>query len=203
MQEPKFTESRPVMFKRFYQVRFLSLARTLFVRGRHGTTGGWGGGATRTKVRELARKMARDDMKKFRQAVVLLAVILVSVAGFAQTAKVIQLNPDDAGRARDLYAEQKRIEQDIADLQKKIKKEYLTKSKKSDWTGGSVCYGDTGQIAPGWGCGEFEFSDDYKFIVPPQAKSQTTWSGVWNGCTYTVPSTSSPSTLTPGTITFQ
>lgn len=73
----------------------------------------------------------------------------------AQTAKVIQLSPEDAKQAQNLYAEKAEVEAKIADLQNKIKVEYLSEYQES--------FGS--YTLPGWELG-FEYSTDFKFIVP-------------------------------------
>ena len=82
----------------------------------------------------------------------LIAIILLlaGVAG-AQTAKVVELKPDDAKLAQSLYAQKAEIDRKISDQSADILKRYIGR-------GGLIQYG-------GWDAG-FEFSTDFKFIVP-------------------------------------
>lgn len=68
-EQSLFTESRPVMFQRLYAGRFAELHRKLFSRAPRANRGVWSAGATLTRVRSLARKMARADMKDHRDKV--------------------------------------------------------------------------------------------------------------------------------------
>jgi hypothetical protein len=99
----------------------------------------------------------------------LLKIIFVGVLGLgtlnAQTAKVIALSPEDAELAKSLYNQKTALEKKIADFQDGIKKHYLVEVDK---TSSGYCW--LGKPCPsyrdGWGFGEFEFSEDFKFIVP-------------------------------------
>jgi hypothetical protein len=70
--------------------------------------------------------------------------LLFTPALFAQDAKVIQLNPDDAKEAKAAYDEMKSAEKKWEDIQSKARKTYKGL--------------DQG----------LEFSSDFKFIVPKQ-----------------------------------
>jgi hypothetical protein len=92
----------------------------------------------------------------------------------AQTAKVIALSQEDAKLAKSLYEERDLVNKKIAELDSKVKKDYLLGEK------GSSCGQNGKYYMPGWGCGEFEFSEDFKFIVPkPSCCSGIT---LWNCC---------------------
>ena len=82
----------------------------------------------------------------------------VLIPTFGQTAKVVALTPEDAAKAKALYAEQARVEENIAQLRDRISMVYLD---------------------PGWFTG-FEFSEDFKYIVPasqplPSVTNGYTW----------------------------
>lgn len=68
--EPKeksiFEESRPEMFRAFYRTNLDEIASRV---GRRTSDGRWKwtGGATRRRVRELARQQARLEMRNFRR----------------------------------------------------------------------------------------------------------------------------------------
>lgn len=89
-----------------------------------------------------------------------LALFLVLAASplFGQTAKVIQLSPEDAAQAKSLYAQKAEIEKKISSLVDGVHDKYLIISHH----GPDGLYGI---YKDGWNNG-FEFSDDYKFIVP-------------------------------------
>ena len=89
---------------------------------------------------------------------VLLAVPLILNA---QTAKVIKLSDADAEQAKALYAEKAQVETKITELEIKIHKDYITLWSPSEQNG--VSYGFP---KSGWTSLEFEYSDDFKYIVP-------------------------------------
>jgi hypothetical protein len=124
--------------------------------------------------------------------IVLLSVLLTISAVpqiIAQTAKVIQLSPEDAAKAKDLYAQKADIEKKIADLQAKIAGGYTTEKKEQQYLNCCCCGikesdGKTyvTQFKDGWG-GGFEYSSDFKFIVPkmPPAYSVSPYQ-YWPAC---------------------
>lgn len=97
---------------------------------------------------------------------------LFAVTASAQTAQVIQLNPEDAARAKALYAEKAKVDAEIEALKDSVKKKYV-------WTaiiGNGYCthaeQTEDGYCIPyDWANG-FEFSTDFRFIVPAQPKPQ-------------------------------
>lgn len=116
-------------------------------------------------------------MKKFALLAVFLALPFVA---FGQTAKVIALSPADAAEAKSLYAQRDAIEKKIADLHVKIEHAYVILAQPPehpDWVM---------NWKPGWG-GGFQFSEDFKFIVPLYPHSDISPSigcgGInWSGC---------------------
>ena len=74
----------------------------------------------------------------------------------AQTAQVIQLSPTDAAKAKQLYTEKAQILSEIHAFKTKIQEKYVPHSS------GIFSLNDPSIV---WGNG-FEFSTDYKFIVP-------------------------------------
>lgn len=82
----------------------------------------------------------------------------------AQTAKVIQLSPEDAAQAKALYAQKADIEKQIAGLEQKITTKYLAKDKSS-----SFWVFNNQESSPWPWLNGFEYSDDFKFIVPNKA----------------------------------
>jgi hypothetical protein len=105
--------------------------------------------------------------------------LLLAVPVFAQTAKVIQLSPEDAKEAKLLYDLKKDLVKQQDEFDEKIRKAYLTTTYKA--TKNSVCYwslygsvyytssvsenGICTGIKEGWYNG-FNYSEDFLFIVP-------------------------------------
>ena len=110
-------------------------------------------------------------------------VLFAALPVLGQTAKVIPLTQKDATEAKSLYAQQKDIEGKIADLRYRITKDYLTASKEEE--GHTSTYSDPqggGRVwvRNGWGDGHFDFSEDFKFIVPQEPPKYN--SNPWNNC---------------------
>ncbi len=137
----------------------------------------------------------------------------------AQTAKVVQLSPADAAEAKSLYEQKAAIEKKIADLQERISHQYVSDEKVYPTSicisGVSVLHPDGTTtsfpsvpcttlkptpeqekashyftIKSGWENG-FEFSDEFKFVVPKAYKEPTSCYH-YSGGTF----------VSPGTITF-
>jgi hypothetical protein len=98
-------------------------------------------------------------MKKLALLSVFLALPLLLPA---QTAKVIQLPDNLAKQAKALYQEKADVEKKIADLQQQITDAYLKQS--SNWSFG------------------FEFSEDFRFIVPKSYTPLPSGSGTATIC---------------------
>lgn len=98
-----------------------------------------------------------------------IAVVLFVAASLrAQTAKVVQLSPEESTKAKTLYDQKAEIEKKIEALNDQIRTRYLTEpSGKS----GYYCISTTGKACvlykDGWYGGKFTYSEDFKFIVPP------------------------------------
>jgi hypothetical protein len=110
----------------------------------------------------------------------------ISLTVSAQTAKVVQLSPLDAEKARSLYEQRDRIDKEISDLEVQIGHQYISNMEPRT---GCVNYnqdldsvpcekpkGKTFTLQPGWESG-FEFSDNFKFIVPKLVESKVTGGG--------------------------
>ena len=135
-----------------------------------------------------------------------LLFVLATPLMHGQTAKVIQLSPEDARQAKALDDAQNELTAKIAAFRETIKQKYLVTTDKKEAgdcyagqfmvsyvTDGSLVLGDDGTIssatkpaekpqtppkpAPyyrlGWRCGEYQYSDDFKFIVPVPASPYT------------------------------
>ena len=104
-----------------------------------------------------------------KRALLTILIFAFAFACHAQDAKVIQLSPSDAAEAKSLYAQQKELDAKFADLRYRITKNYLTASKEEE--GHTNTYSDPHGagwvwVKNGWGTGNFNFSEDFRFIVP-------------------------------------
>lgn len=106
--------------------------------------------------------------------IVLTAAILFAlpvIHAFSQTAKVIELDKADAVEARRITDQQKTLDLARVALQQRIREKYLL--VKAEGNGVCMFTTLTSLSAPlnctaykdGWSFGDFEFSDDYRFIV--------------------------------------
>jgi hypothetical protein len=97
-------------------------------------------------------------MVRYFAALALLAA--AGAAALAQTASVVELTPDDAAVAKRLYDQQAAITKQIADLQVKIRNKYLIQPCQTARPSVEFCASSST-----WFNG-FEYSTDFKFIVP-------------------------------------
>ncbi len=119
-----------------------------------------------------------------KSLVVVLLLAGFSLSALGQTAKVIQLSPEDAAQAKSLYAQQAAIQKKIDALNDKITTQYTSEAVPEgnciataygSWVFSGPCSGmgaPTSSVKPGWENG-FEFSEDFKFIVPKPIPPQT------------------------------
>jgi hypothetical protein len=140
------------------------------------------------------------------------AIFLLSVCAHAQTALVIQLKPEDAVKAKQLYDEQTKVDQEIKDLQKRIEDNYLSYSMPisncttvllSSPTVDTPCSPkDLLTVKKEWTT--WEFSSDFKFVVPkpnPPVTGGYSWSLTpCYGGAYAYPTTGSPFVINPSGI---
>ena len=97
-------------------------------------------------------------MKRTLQIAILLMIGCFSLS--AQTTQIVQLTPEDAAKAKTLYEEKSRIEEEINSFRRHILENYL--STKTTETGTYPW------PKRGWEFG-FAFTTDYRFVVPLQA----------------------------------
>lgn len=100
-----------------------------------------------------------------KKGIVFLAAVLASSLLNAQTAKVVQLSAQDAAVAKSLHEQREALDKRIAELDALIAKRYLQDTKKDGLTFSLCTSGPCPTYKAGWS-GSFEFSEDYKFIVP-------------------------------------
>lgn len=111
-----------------------------------------------------------------------LALLALSLAAQAQTAKVIELSPDDAAKAKSLYEQKESIDKQIGELEKSVTVKYLA---NKDHRGGCTSLSSWSEpvcVSGVWGVG-FEYSDDFKFIVPKIVTPLPAYNGIcvgWN-----------------------
>lgn len=97
-----------------------------------------------------------------------LAALAFGIAIHAQTAKVIALSPVEVKQAQALDAEQKELTARKVAFDEAIRVKYLKAPKEDEGHTYASGYGTPGfmWIRSGWGQGEFQFSEDWKYIVP-------------------------------------
>lgn len=126
-------------------------------------------------------------MKKMILATLVAAVLTASL--HAQSAKVIALSPADAAQAKQLREQLDVATKRLGDFTESIRAKYLTAAKEDEGHtqthGFSFSFGGKETthgywVKPGWGDGGFEFSDDFKYIVPQKTLQITGGSSL--GC---------------------
>lgn len=113
-------------------------------------------------------------------------MLLISIPSLAQTAKVIELSPEDAALAKRLHENQIEIERQMKEFQRHVRITYLLEHNAHSGSAGfgnGHCVVKEGEIIPGWFCGDFDLSDDFRFIVPTP---MTTFTPQPNCSTFTV-----------------
>lgn len=118
---------------------------------------------------------------------------MLTMISSAQTAKVIQLSQDDAKQAKALTDEQTALDKRKAEFEEAIRTRYLTVIRgDKDWGDTSVQIWNGAGVKSyraGWDTGRFEYSEDFKFIVPKTVPSIGYGSySIWGGCSQFVPS---------------
>jgi hypothetical protein len=99
--------------------------------------------------------------------IAVIITIFLAVPLTAQNAKVIQLSPEDAKQAKVLHDEQEAIAKKIVEFDQAVRTKYLTAPKEQE--GHTYTYNLNGSwvwVKDGWGTGTFQYSEDFKFIVP-------------------------------------
>lgn len=102
-------------------------------------------------------------MKKLALLSVFLALPLLLSA---QTAKVIQLSPDEAKEAQAIQQAKKDLQAREDALREKIAVAHLVTPNGGE----SDCQDANYKYKPGWNCGKFEYSEDFRFIVPKSVR---------------------------------
>ncbi len=96
-----------------------------------------------------------------------IAILGLSMAASAQTAKVIQLSSEDAKQAKMLHDQQEAIAKKIADFDQAVRAKYLTAPKEDEGHTQTYSLNDKWiWVKSGWGSGSFQYSEDFRFIVP-------------------------------------
>ena len=132
---------------------------------------------------------------------ILISFLFLSLVSAAQTAKVIPLSASDAAQAKSLYDRQIALNKAKSDFEAIVKDKYLTKESDSILAatcatlaldGSGISYSSIPCPDPkahkikipidGWSNG-FEYSEDFKYIVP----KQPVYSLSGTGCTFLTP----------------
>lgn len=107
-------------------------------------------------------------------------LVALTVPLLGQTAKVIALTPNETARAKQLKMDQENLTIETQEFELMIKHEYLMTSPPANVIPNAIYNGCSGNNCwssnwkPGWGNnGEFEYSEDYRFIVPKSAAPLT------------------------------
>ncbi len=125
--------------------------------------------------------------------------LFLAVPLIAQTAKVIQLSPEEAKQAKVLHAEQDSIAKKIVEFDQAIRARYLSAPK--DQEGHTQTYLFNGSwfwVKDGWGAGNFQYSEDFKFIVPAVVPQYSSPYGFGGGCVQLTPGIGIGTLMTPG-----
>ena len=104
----------------------------------------------------------------------LVTAVVLAIAGYslaAQEAYVEALSAQDAKDAQAKWAAVQKAQVEWNDFREHISTTYLDAGEKAP----SDCFGKI-HFKRGWGCGEFEFSKDLKFIVPKMPGQQQPFS---------------------------
>jgi hypothetical protein len=131
---------------------------------------------------------------------IVLLSLLLTVTAHAQTAKVISISDEDAQHAASLHKLLHDTENNIKVFDAEIKAKYLRNpdDKTNHTPPPTICmsnqcitsdpsWASQYGFKEGWGMGQFEYSDDYKYIVPAhEEKSTGTPSPMW-GCNTVAP----------------
>jgi predicted nucleotidyltransferase len=99
---------------------------------------------------------------KIHTAALLSLICMPTTVCWSQDALVIQLTKAETQEARSIYLEQKALDQRMETLRLQIARDYLEAPASQD----HGCVVNRRLIRPEWGCAEFRFSSDFRFIVP-------------------------------------
>lgn len=94
---------------------------------------------------------------------ILVAVLFFAIPAFPQSANVIALSADDTTRVKKAWDALQKAQKDWDDTRESITNGYLVAPSDKE----SGCMSPT-PIKKGWGCGDFDFSKDFRFIVPKE-----------------------------------
>lgn len=144
------------------------------------------------------------------KSLVPIVFLMCSLRLAAQTAKVVQLSPVDVAEVKRLYAEKTEIEKKLADFQIKIEHQYISDEVTYPTTAcisGFLVLNPNGTVKSnisspcnppkptpeqeknshdwkrkdGWQNG-FEYSEDFKFIVPKMTPNSGIYKNSWIDC---------------------
>lgn len=122
-----------------------------------------------------------------KRVVLMFALVLAAVGVSAQNAKVIQIDKDDARDAKAKWEALQKAQADWDAVTERVKKDYLIISANSKECG-SIAFGNSSGgscYRSGWEIG-FDFSSDFKFIVPKPRQFINGCNGGFGGPYFTV-----------------
>jgi hypothetical protein len=105
-----------------------------------------------------------------KKLLITLALFALTIPCFSQHAKVVELKPSEVTRIKSLYNQRDQIAKEINEFESQIRKTYITD-----------CSEKSCNLKPGWEWG-FEYSEDYKFIVPIRLQLLYSSGYINNGC---------------------
>lgn len=120
--------------------------------------------------------MKRAAQRKVLNLIILLQIVaILALAGLAraQDASVIQLDAPLAAQAQALHQEQLALDAKWEALLLRVVHDHLEAPQRQ--TAGCVVFQTL--VLSGWGCAEFQFSTDYRFIVPAAKLSLPPYDG--------------------------
>ena len=96
----------------------------------------------------------------------LLCVVMLAAAAFGQTAKVVQLSPADATKAKALHEAVLKAQAEEHEFSDSVADKYLGSKERFPETNTNCEMVAKFPYYKFGGCREFEYSEDYRFIVP-------------------------------------
>jgi hypothetical protein len=105
-------------------------------------------------------------MKELRRIVALMFLCMLVATVIAQSAKVIQLTPAEAAEAKRLYEQQIEIAEQIRKFNDTIRTRHLAATETTGSASAIMINGKFMPLIDGWDGGRFQYSEDFRFIVP-------------------------------------
>ena len=129
-------------------------------------------------------------MKRYTLSLLVAVCTMFGTLTHAQSAKVIALTPEDAAKIAKLSAQKAEIERQIEEFNKHVTDFYLTTPAESVTAGGTewFCYwADNKHKCSRYGWNDFEYSTDFKYIVPKATPTPTNTICGGTSCVFSSP----------------